>query len=97
MPHVLVRHRVEDFRRWKKAFDEAREFRRDWGEQEYRIFQLSHDTETVVGLFQWDDLNVAREFFESTELRRRMEEAGVQGEPEITYLQQVDAGSVFRG
>lgn len=97
MPHVLVRHRVEDFRHWKRTFDEAAEFRRDRGEQGYEIYQLSHDTDTVIGLFQWDDLAVAHEFFESTELRRRMDEAGVKGEPEITYLQQVDAGSVFRG
>ncbi|MDX1623342.1 MAG: antibiotic biosynthesis monooxygenase [Gemmatimonadota bacterium] len=92
MIYVLVRHQVQDYPHWKKVFDEAEEWRRDHGEKRFEIFQREHENTDLTLLFGWDEIGIARDFFASTELRRRMEEAGVVGEPEVTFLQLVDRG-----
>lgn len=93
MVHVLVHHRVEDYNRWKKAFDDAVEWRRERGEKSFDVYRREHDSNDLTLLFGWDEIGVARDFFASAELRRRMEEAGVAGEPDITFLQLLDRGS----
>lgn len=93
MVHVLVHHRVEDYNRWKKAFDDAVEWRRERGEKSFEVYRREHDSGDLTLLFGWDEIGVARDFFASAELRRRMEEAGVVGEPDVTFLQLLDRGS----
>jgi len=86
MSHVLARHRVKDFESWKQVFDSALEMRRVGGELSYRLFHVGEDREDLVLLFEFESEERAKRFLESPELRKKMEESGVLGEPEILYL-----------
>lgn len=94
MVHVLVRHKVVDAPRWKAAFDSHVLDRRRGGEISFRLFHSVDDANDITLLFEWESADAARKFMTSTDLRQRMQESGVQGVPEILYLE--DVRSVHR-
>ena len=94
MVHVLVRHKVADFPRWKDAFDSHVLARRRAGEISFRLFHSLEDANDLTLLFDWESADAARKFMTSSELGQRMQEAGVQGAPEVQYLE--DVRSVHR-
>lgn len=94
MVHVLVRHRVADFNRWKEAFDTHVIARKRAGEINFHIFHNMEDAHDIFLLFDWSNGDDAKKFMTSGELRDRMQQAGVQGVPEIQYLE--DARAVHR-
>jgi len=94
MVHVIVRHKVADFNKWKQAFDSHLNMRMGAGETGYRVFHAVEDPRDVTLLTDWESIESARRFMTSADVRRAMQNAGVVGEPEMHYLQ--DALSVRR-
>lgn len=94
MVHVLVRHKVADFNRWKEAFDTHVTARKRAGELSFHVFHNLEDSHDLFLLFDWSSAEEAKKFMNSSELRDRMRQAGVQGTPEIQYLE--DARAVHR-
>jgi quinol monooxygenase YgiN len=92
MTHVLVRHKVEDFNKWKKAFDDFADFRRSSGEKSYQVMQQDKDTNNLFLVFEWDSEANARKFFESQNLKETMQEAGVAEAPDINFVTEADHG-----
>ncbi|MFC7046521.1 antibiotic biosynthesis monooxygenase [Halobacteriaceae archaeon GCM10025711] len=93
MADVLIKHTVQDFEAWKSAFDEHASTRMEYGSQGYRLFTVADDPNEVVVLFEWDDAENARRFLEESGLREVMDEAGVVGDPEIYFLDEMEAKS----
>ena len=93
MPYLLERHKVEDYGRWREAFDAGG--REAAGCRGARIFRDADDPEEVVVLFEWDALERARERIESATLSRKFGEAGVSGGIRGTefHLLEEEAGS----
>ncbi|KAB1198700.1 MULTISPECIES: cyclase [Haloferax] len=91
MPTILVKHAVEDFDTWKPYFDDHDSTRREYGSQGYRLFKLSEDSNDLVMVFDWDTMENAQTFLESSDLRSVMGEAGVIGEPEIYFLEEIES------
>ena len=87
MIHVLVRHKVADYNRWKEVFDSHLNARKHAGETGFRLFQSVDDPREVVLLLDWESVDEARRFMTSDELRKRMQEAGVIGSPEVQYVE----------
>jgi len=94
MMHVLVRHKVSDYTRWKEAFDSHLNTRKRAGETGFHLFHNVDDPREVVLLLDWTSAEEARRFMNSDELRTAMQKAGVEGAPEVHYLE--DARSVHR-
>jgi quinol monooxygenase YgiN len=94
MMHVLVRHKVSDYNRWKDAFDSHLATRKRAGETGFRVFHGVDDPSEVVLLLDWQSTEEARKYMGSGELRDAMEKAGVVGAPEIQFLE--DVRSVHR-
>ncbi len=94
MPHMLVRHKVRDYARWKSDFDAFSATRKANGEKSYQLFRLDDDPNNTVLLLEWDNLDNARNFVKSEELREAMQKAGVCEEPEVYYLEETEKGSV---
>ena len=88
--HVLVRYRVEDFEDWKEAFDEREEIRREHGWQGGSLFTRDDNENRIVLLADWDSAENAEAYFESTEFRRAMQDAGVTSKPDVTPLKHVE-------
>jgi quinol monooxygenase YgiN len=94
MVHVLVRHKVSDYNRWKETFDSHLNTRKRAGELGFRLFHATDDPRDIVVLLDWQTVDEARKFMDSDELRSAMTKAGVVGSPEIQYLE--DARTVHR-
>ena len=83
---MLVRHEVEDFNAWKHDYEAHRRERVKAGVSEKYILQSDSNPNEVVVLFEADNLNRARAFAQSADLRESMEHAGVKDKPDIFYL-----------
>jgi quinol monooxygenase YgiN len=94
MTSVLVSHKVNDFPKWKKAFDEFVDTRKAGGEKSFVVLQEDNNPNDLRLLFQWDNRQNAEKFFASSELKSTMERAGVAGQPKIEYLSEADRGKL---
>jgi heme-degrading monooxygenase HmoA len=90
MSYVLVRITVEDYAKWRPVFDEVSHLRKNSGSQGGQLFRRAEAPNEVTILFEWPDLNKARQYFQSDALRQAMQRAGVQGRPDVTYLDTVE-------
>jgi quinol monooxygenase YgiN len=91
---LVTQHKVEDYAKWKTEFESSGiDMRKKAGEKSYQIFRTDDDPNNLVMLFQWDSIDNARKFMESNELREGMQKAGVIGQPEIRFLEEVEKGS----
>jgi quinol monooxygenase YgiN len=91
MATVLIRHTVEDFDEWKPGFDAHADTRTEYGSEGYRLFTVDGDRNEVVALFEWDSTANAKRFFEESDVKERMDELGVVGEPEVLFLDEIEA------
>lgn len=94
MAHLLIRHKVKAYPEWKKVFDGFIDTRKAGGEKNYRIYHPDNEPNTVLAMFEWDNLNNARKFTNSSELKNAMSKAGVVEQPEIYFLDEYDSGTV---
>jgi heme-degrading monooxygenase HmoA len=86
MPHLLVRHKVTDYEQWKSAFDAHSLTRQANGSRGGQVFRNATDPDELIVLLEWHDLEKARQFAQSEELREVMQRAGVVGHPTIYFL-----------
>jgi heme-degrading monooxygenase HmoA len=94
MVHVIVRHKVADYGRWKEAFDAHLGKRKAAGEVGHRVLLSVDDPHEVTLVLDWDSLERARSFAGSADLKQAMQGAGVVGDPDFRFLQ--DAYTVRR-
>jgi heme-degrading monooxygenase HmoA len=90
MPYTLIRHKVEDYERWKPVFDEHAAVRQESGSKGGRLFRNADDPNETFILFEWDDLDKARQFYRSDELRETMQRAGVADQPDVFFFEEVE-------
>ena len=86
MAFVLVRHKVRDYAKWKRAYDAHAPMRRKAALRQKALLRSVRNPKDVMILFQAGSLAKAKKFTSSANLRKVMKEAGVVGKPEITYL-----------
>ena len=86
MATMMVQLMVKDFAAWKQVFETGDHLRKSNGEISHHIYQDVSDPKKVIALYQWSSAANAQSFFQSAELKAMMMEAGVQGPPSITFL-----------
>ena len=86
MIQILVHHEVANYQAWKSVFDASSDWRLKNGEQSCRIFHSAGNVNDLILLFEWENLDAARAFMTSEELKARMAKAGVKGQPRIEFL-----------
>lgn len=91
---MLVRLKVEDYARWKPGFDGHSATRKAHGSKGGHVFRSADDPDEVLILLEWDDLEKARQFAQSDDLRKAMQQSGVSGPPDMYFLDEVDRPSV---
>jgi len=94
MPYVLVCHKIEDYAKCKPVFDEQGPTRGANGSKGGRLFRSAGDPNELVILLEWDEMDKARQFAQSEELREAMERAGVADQPDVYFLNEVEQTSV---
>jgi heme-degrading monooxygenase HmoA len=85
MTLVVVRHEVADYPTWKAVFDAALDLRHQHGERSCRIFHDAGHVNQLILLLEWENLEKARAFMASDELKAQMAKAGVKGEPRVEF------------
>ena len=86
MIYVLIHHEVADYPVWKSVLDSSLDWRSRNGEHSCRIFRGVENPNDLTLLFEWENLEKARAFIASDELKHRMAKAGVKGVPQVEYL-----------
>ena len=90
-PQILVRHKVRDYEAWKRVFDDHSTTRASHGSKGGRLFRNADDASEVFMLLEVEDLDRARDFITSDDLREKMAEAGVTDQPDIYLLDPEEA------
>ena len=83
---LVIRHKVKDFAAWKKAYDLHQPSRQQAGLTERHLLRGADDPNQVIMLFEARDLQKAREFIASPDLRDAMARAGVADKPDLYFL-----------
>jgi heme-degrading monooxygenase HmoA len=89
MINVLIHHEVADYMAWKAVFDSNLDWRHEHGERSCRVFRSAGNVNEVTLLFEWENLETARAFVASDELKAKMARAGVKGAPRVDFLAEV--------
>jgi quinol monooxygenase YgiN len=87
---LIVRHRVANFDTWKKVFDEMIETRRAHGWLSTIVYRDAADPNVVTIVNRVKDLDGAKRYGASPDLRGAMERGGVQGPPEIQFVDEAE-------
>lgn len=90
MATMFVRHKVEDYGNWKRVYDEFASTRKEKGVTGASVHRDANDPNTLVVTHQFKDLNAARAFADSEELKSAMANAGVAGPPEIWFTEDIE-------
>jgi heme-degrading monooxygenase HmoA len=89
MANLLVHHTVEDYNKWKHFFDGHSDFRSEMGSKGGKVFRSVSNPNDLFILFEWDSTENAQKFTESDNLKEVMKNAGVQGMPDIYFVEQI--------
>ena len=86
MIHMLVRHKVSDFAKWKPVYDGHAPSRQKAGLKEENLLRSADDPNEVVLLFSAEDLDKAKAFATSDDLHQAMQKSGVIDKPDVYFL-----------
>jgi hypothetical protein len=86
MTHIIIRHKVADFDRWKPVYDAHQTARENAGLKVLHLWCNEDDPNEVFILFEASDVDKAKELISSADLKESMQDAGVQGPPDIVFL-----------
>jgi quinol monooxygenase YgiN len=89
MATMLIQIKVKDFAAWKKVFETGDGFRKSNGELSHQLYNDASDPNKITAIYKWNSLANAQKFAQSPELKALMMEAGVQGPPNVYFLNEV--------
>jgi heme-degrading monooxygenase HmoA len=90
MASLIVRHKVEDYSKWKPYFDGDAGNRKAAGSQGSRLLRNANDPNELIVVFDWDNLANAQKFATSDALRDLMMKAGVIDHPDLYFVEEVE-------
>ena len=90
MVYVLGQLKLENYDKWKPVFDKRYTIRKESGSIKAWLFRDSDDQNEVVIMFEWDNMENARKYFESESLQKSLQKAGAKM-IKTTYLDQIEA------
>ena len=85
MVRMFVRHRVNDYTVWRKAYDAFETERSGFGVRGRAVFQTVSDANDLTAWHDFDTIEAARSFANSGRLKEVMQTAGVASVPDIWF------------
>ena len=89
MATLFVRHKVKDFNTWKAAYDEFDAERKSMGVTGDGVYQADGDPNDVTVYHHFEGMESAKAFMNSPRLREVMDKAGVDGTPDVWFVNKV--------
>jgi hypothetical protein len=86
MGYLLVRHKVKEFKEWKRVFDMHKDAQRKSGLRIEKVMRNLYQPNEVFLFFEVTDLAKARSFVFSPEVPNSQAESGVVDKPDIYFL-----------
>ena len=80
---LIVTHQVADFASWKEAYDAHADVRQEANIEQWALLTGKDDPNLVTVVGKVGDIEAARGFMQSEDLKQKMQEAGVIEEPKI--------------
>jgi heme-degrading monooxygenase HmoA len=90
MTYVLVIHKVQDYATWKQVYDEDGPNRKAKGSKGATVLRNANDHNHLVVITEWENIDKAKNFVESDDLRITMQKARVVGRPAVFYLEEIE-------
>lgn len=90
LPGIIVTHTVEDYDRWRVAYDGFDGFRKQSGIIGHAVNQELGNPNRVTIYHQANNMDSLRAFLDSPELKETMPSAGVIGAPDVKFVQVAD-------
>jgi hypothetical protein len=90
MPFMLVRHKVKDCASWKPFFDRDYAVLKSRGSTGGHLFRNADNPNEIIVLFDWEDLERARQFAQSEKSQKVMQQAGVIDTPDFFFLEEIE-------
>ena len=87
MAVLLLKHPVEDYEKWHRAFEDSGALRDRHGCASARPFREAADPDSVLVLLEFAEESQAHRYLEDPELARQMEDAGVLTMPRIEFFE----------
>ena len=85
MVRLFIRHRVADYKAWRKVYDGFDAERTKMGASGHVVFQTVDDPNDVTAWHDFEALGKAKAFAASAHLKEAMGKAGVKGKPEVWF------------
>ena len=82
---LFVRHRVQDYAKWRQTYDSVEATRRQAGVSAHAVYQTDGEANDVTVTHDFGSIAEAKAFAESAALREAMARAGVLGVPTIWF------------
>lgn len=86
MATLFVHHKVQDYAAWRKVFDDLTAMRTGYGCTGHKVFQSPSDANEITILTEWKDIDQAKSYATSNDLREGMKNAGVISQPDVVFL-----------
>ena len=86
---LTVRHRVKDYKTWKREFDKLPPGK--GGAVFHRVSRTIEDANDVLVLAGFKTLSEAQTFVKNPDLKAAMATAGVEGAPRFEMYEQLEA------
>ena len=83
---MLVRHKVDDFEKWKASYDAHDSLRLASGMHSYVIGRGADDANMVLVAVKADDVDKAKAFVKGGGFKAAMKQSGVSGPPSIMLI-----------
>lgn len=80
---MYVHHEVNDYKAWRKVYDDFDKTRRKMGVTGQKVYQTIDNPNDVTVTHDFDSAEKAKAFVASTDLKTTMAKAGVKGTPQI--------------
>ena len=90
MQKLMVIYRVEDYDRWWRFYKDDTANRKTHGSRESFINRNKEYANEIILFYQWDTMDNAKKFFESEDVKNKMKDAGVIGEPIVVYFTEIE-------
>ncbi|WP_424725511.1 antibiotic biosynthesis monooxygenase [Methanobacterium sp.] len=90
MIYALAIQKIKDYNKWKEVFDEHGKVRKIKGSKGAIIYRNTKDPKQLVIITEWENMESAKNFSLSEDLKTTMKKAGVIGLPELHYLEEIE-------
>jgi quinol monooxygenase YgiN len=91
MVTMFAKHKVGDYGKWKRIYDEVRPLRKERGVTGASVYRDPSDPNLIIITHQFKDVNAATAFAHSDDLKSAMTNAGVIGAPEFWFGENIES------